>query len=229
MCIGKSLWHSAVVLLAVTLIPTAAAAPSVISAGGNVEREWQFRVLLDGDEIGYHRFELVEDGDQFRVVSEASFTVRFLFFDAYRYEHSNEELWRDGCLQRMNARTEVNGKSLAVLGRQVEEGFVVATGEDESAEEESTISDCVMSFAYWKPEFLEQERLLNSQTGEYVPVTIEPVREERLEIRGEQVEAIRYSLDAGKLGMDLWYSPKREWLGLESTTKGGRLLRYVLL
>jgi hypothetical protein len=224
MIFGKRVWRVILGLLAVTLVTTAAAAPSVISAGGGDEREWQFRVLLDGDEIGYHRFELVDDGDQYRVISEASFTVRFLFFDAYRYEHSNEELWRDGCLQRMEARTEVNGKSLAVLGRRVGDGFVVATGDDESM-----ISDCVMSFAYWTPDFLEQERLLNSQTGEYVPVRIEPVRQERLEIRGEQVDAIRYSLDAGKLDMDLWYSPKREWLGLESTTKGGRLLRYVLL
>jgi len=225
MTIGNTVWRAiSGLLVAATLVPLATAAPSIMAAGGDGGREWQFQVLLDGDEIGYHRFELVEDGDQHRVISEASFTVRFLFFDAYRYEHSNEELWRDGCLQRMEAQTEVNGKSLAVLGRQIEDGFVVATGGDES-----TISECVMSFAYWSPEFLEQERLLNSQTGEYVPVTIEPVSEELLKVRGEEVEAIRYSLDAGKLDMQLWYSPEREWLGLESTTKGGRLLRYVLL
>jgi len=28
--------------------------------------------------------------------------------------------------------------------------------------------------------------------------------------------------------MQLWYTPEREWLALESTVKGGRLLRYEL-
>ena len=30
--------------------------------------------------------------------------IKFLFFDAYRYRHENEELWRDGCLQAIDAR-----------------------------------------------------------------------------------------------------------------------------
>jgi hypothetical protein len=59
-------------------------------------------------------------------------------------------------------------------------------------------------------------------------VTIEPVAEEELEIRGEAVRAVRYSLAAGNLDMQLWYTPEREWLALESTTEGGRLLRYEL-
>jgi hypothetical protein len=188
------------------------------------DREWRFRVLLDGDEIGYHSFELIDEGERARLRSEASFTVRFLFFDAYKYRHENEEIWRDGCLQAIDARTRVNGKSLEVRGQRLEEAFVVAADQADQA----LADDCVMSFAYWKPEFLDQERLLNSQTGEYVPVTIEPVAEEELEIRGEAVRAVRYSLAAGNLDMQLWYTPEREWLALESTTEGGRLLRYEL-
>lgn len=211
--------------LAVALLLIAPFAGATTGAGalGMAEREWQFRVLLDGDEIGYHSFELSDEGGLSRLRSEASFTVRFLFFDAYKYRHENEELWRDGCLQAIDARTRVNGKSLEVRGERGDDGFVLATDE-----EQSVIGDCVMSFAYWMPEFLDQERLLNSQTGEYVPVNIEPVTEEQLVVRGETVPAVRYSLDAGKLDMQLWYTPEREWLALESTTKGGRQLRYEL-
>ena len=114
------------------------------------DREWIFRVLLDGDEIGYHSFELIDEGERARLRSEASFTVRFLFFDAYKYRHENEEIWRDGCLQANDARTRVNGKSLEVRGERMEEAFVVAADQNDQA----LADDCVMSFAYWKPEFL---------------------------------------------------------------------------
>jgi hypothetical protein len=207
--------------LVATLV--AAASPASPVTPSEDPRQWQFRVLLDGDEIGYHRFELSERDGLFRLKSEAEFKVRFLFFDAYDYRHVNEELWRGDCLQRIDARTRVNGKAIAVRGERVADGFVVATDE-----QQKTLSDCVMSFAYWNPEFLDQERLLNSQTGEYQPVSIRPVGEERLMIRGEMVDAIRYSLDAEKLDMNLWYTADREWLALESETKGGRKLRYEL-
>ena len=50
-------------------------------------RTWEFRVLLDGREIGAHRFALSEvDGVQ-ELSSEARFDVRFLFINAWRYRH----------------------------------------------------------------------------------------------------------------------------------------------
>lgn len=220
---GVATLFAALAIALMFLSPLAGATTGADDASAP-DREWRFRVLLDGDEIGYHSFELTDDGERARLRSEASFTVRFLFFDAYKYRHENEEIWRDGCLQAIDARTRVNGKSLEVRGERLEEAFVVAADQAD----QSLADECVMSFAYWKPEFLDQERLLNAQTGEYVPVTIEPVTEEELEIRGEAVRAVRYSLAAGSLAMQLWYTPEREWLALESTTKGGRLLRYEL-
>lgn len=226
---GRDRMRALTATLAGALVATLGAAASVAApvaqpqASGDGQREWQFRVLLDGDEIGYHRFELSQQDGLFRLRSEAEFKVRFLFFDAYSYRHVNEEIWRDDCLQRIDARTRVNGDAIEVRGERGEEGFVVAT-----REQEQVLAECVMSFAYWNPEFLDQERLLNSQTGEYQPVSIQPVGEEQLRIRGEMVEAIRYSLDADKLDMDLWYTPDRQWLALESETKSGRMLRYEL-
>ncbi len=65
------------------------------------ERSWDFSVLLDGSKIGYHRFQLTEDDGQRRLTSEAKFDVRFLFINAFRYRHTNNEVWSDGCLERI--------------------------------------------------------------------------------------------------------------------------------
>lgn len=194
------------------------------SALGSDSREWRFRVLLDDAEIGYHTFRMSEDAGQQVVDSEASFRVRVLFIPAYRYDHVNRERWREDCLVGINAETSVNGDSLTVRGLHREDGFVLYH-EDGDRE----LDSCVMTFAYWNPAFLQQARLLNSQTGDYMSVDIQPVGKELINIRGRDVTATRYSLSADTLSMDLWYSVDRQWLGLESVTSGGRKLRYELL
>lgn len=210
-------------LLIATLSITAVASPSTGSSSFTGPRVWDFAVLLDGDEIGYHRFELIDDGAQRRVTSEAKFDVRFLFFNAFRYRHSNYEVWSNGCLREIEARTEANGKELAVSGFQADDAFIVNDGESETVDR-----DCIMTFAYWNPEFLEQPKLLNSQSGEYLDVEVEPLGREPITVRGREISASAYRLTAKKLEMTLWYSQDDEWLALESVAKGGRIIRYEL-
>ena len=186
-------------------------------------RSWEFSVLLDGDEIGYHRFELARRGDSAEVRSEASFDVRFLFITAFRYRHVNRETWSEGCLASIESSTRQNGRKEAVTGELVDDVFQVEAGD-----RSEVLDDCVMSFAYWNPEFLEQPRLLNPQTGEYLPVEVEPLGRQAVNARGEIVNAKAYRLVARDLELTVWYSDDAEWLGLESVAEGGRILRYEL-
>jgi len=85
-----------------------------------------------------------------------------------------------------------------------------------------------MTFAYWNPDFLDQPRLLNPQTGEYLDVLVEEVGVEMLEVRGQPVAATRFKLTANDVDLTIWYSPEFEWLALESVAKGGHIIRYEL-
>ena len=186
-------------------------------------REWNFRVLLNDDEIGYHRYRLEADGERRRVESEASFDVRFLFFTAYRYRHSLSEEWNGACLESIETDTDANGKDVSVTGRKSDSAFIVDTGANVAE-----LPPCIRTFAYWDANILEADRLLNPQTGEYVDVTIEPLAEEVLNVRGEPMPARSYRITADGLRIDVWYSADYEWLALESPAKGGRTLRYEL-
>lgn len=191
---------------------------------GQPEQEWEFRVLLDGSEIGTHQFELQNRGDSKLLQSIASFDVRFLFFSAFRYRHENTEQWSDGCLVDIEAKTVTNGKTQTVQGARNGDSFVVERG-DQKVE----LPPCVMTFAYWNPSFLEQPRLLNPQTGEFLDVEVESMPAETLTVRGEQRQAQRYRLNAKGMDVQLWYSQDNEWLALESVAKGGRIIRYELI
>ncbi|MEM7708072.1 MAG: DUF6134 family protein [Pseudomonadota bacterium] len=220
-------------------LSTAAAGATLLLAGGAAvangnlsaldvdtePREWNFQVYLNDDPIGYHNFRLDPQDGGYQLLTEAEFKVKVLFVTAYRYEHENIETWRDGCLERIEARTNDNGDRLEVTGQRDTAGFeLAATGGSDSLD-----SGCVHTFAYWDLAALQDARLLNSQTGAYQSVDVDLVGRESIDVDGEQVAADRYSLESEGLDLDLWYSPEGEWLGLTSYVKKGRQLRYRLV
>lgn len=185
--------------------------------------EWRFRVLLGDREIGSHRFTVVERDGGREVESDARFTVKILYVDAYRYVHQARERWRGDCLQAIEARTDDNGRELSVNGVHDGERLEVSTQDGRSE-----LSGCVMSFAYWNPAMLRQARLLNAQTGEHDAVRVEPLGTEPLLVRDRRVLAKRYALHADGFRVDVWYTSDDRWVQLESRTGGGQRLRYLI-
>lgn len=181
------------------------------------ERHYQFDVYLDDKRIGSHEYRISRtDSGIERVRSEADFDVRFLAIPVYRYVHRNTEVWRGGCLESVDATTRTNGQRTNLSGQRTASGFAVDGRAD-------ALPDCVRTFAYWDPALLEQDRLLNPQTGQFVPVRIE---------RSEAVSpgtapSTVYRIQAGDREIAVWYSESQQWLGLEAVVKGGRILRYV--
>jgi len=185
--------------------------------------EWRFGVYLDGRAIGSHTFRVIEEAQGRRVESDARFTVKFLFFTAYTYEHHARERWDGDCLRALDTRTNDGGDSIRVSGMRRTFGFELRTEQGET-----TLPTCVMTFAYWNPDILRQPRLLNAQTGELQDVRVEPLGEEVLTVLGEPRAAHRYALHTEKFRIDVWYDADERWVQLESLTDNGRLLHYRL-
>lgn len=206
-------WLFAAALL---LVPVASG-----QAAPNVD-EWAFRVFLDDREVGYHNFTVERDGTTRRVESRARFQVEFLFITAYEYRHEADETWRDGCLRRIQARTDDNGDVSSVSGRREDGRFLL-----ENNGEAETLPGCIQTFAYWNLDFLESDRLLNPQTGEYAKVSLTRLEPETLTIDNRDVKAQVYRLMVDGRRIDLWYTrDDHVWLALEAETEGDRILRY---
>lgn len=210
-------------LLLIGLFSLAIAAPVPAGEESGAVARWDFDVYLNNKRVGKHYYEVTEVDGVMRVQSEANFKYKILFIPAYRYEHSNSEQWADNCLVGFRAKTNANGKLIQVSGERSGSNFVVNNGEAPV-----DLPECVMSFAYWNPEFLDQSRLLNPQTGEYVDVSVEQVSVEVLDVRGQPVAATRFRLTAYEVDLTLWYSADNQWLALESVAKGGHIIRYEL-
>lgn len=206
-------WSAAALALMVGVAPL---------AGANTESaNLRFKVFLDQDQIGEHSFDIRALGEKAQVSSRASFDINFWIFTAYRYRHQSQETWQDGCLQTIDASTDDNGKDYRVRGGEAGGSLDLAVNG-----ESRRLPGCVMTFAYWDRDFLQQDRLLNPQTGELVPVQVEAQGIESVTFGGEDIAAARYRLVTEELELVLWYSDAHGWIGLESDTGKGKTLRY---
>lgn len=193
------------------------------AAEAETVREWAFDVYLDGKPIGEHRFTVSTDGDRTTVRSRARFDVKLLGFTAYRYRHESDESWRAGCLQSVRARTDDDGQALKVDAALVDGALQVTSDKGVAS-----YPGCVMSFGYWNPAIREQTKLLNVQTGEFMPVVFAALANQAVEARGDAVTASHWKLSGADHPIELWYGAGDDWLALESTVSGGRKLRYRL-
>ena len=233
--------------------PRTAEAVAVAVAGGS----WDFEVRLDGKPIGSHRFEVAGEPDARTVRSVARFDVKLLGLTVFRYRHEARERWRGDCLQELQSRTDDDGKPIDVdksFGPRVPSTASpapstltspsappAASGSTSPAASTAGTgwSDCLMSYAYWHPALVRQQRLLNPQTGEVDEVRIERLPDASITVAGREVEAMRWRLTAtppvvaGKPAerqqLTLWRARSDgRWVGLDAVVKGGRMLTYRL-
>ncbi len=184
---------------------------------------YDFKVFLGKDEIGRQRFDVSSEGERTQVRIDAQFTVKFLYIPVYRYRHTNVETWEGTCLREIRAETDDNGESFFVNG-------IVRNGQLQVQTQAGnwTGEGCIKTFAYWNPEWIKGERLLNSQTGEHQPASILAVGEETIPVQGVPTRTTHRRIVTDKFTVDLWYTLNGRWVALQSTTKKGDTLRYTL-
>ncbi|MEM1410727.1 MAG: DUF6134 family protein [Pseudomonadota bacterium] len=178
---------------------------------------------MDDRRIGYHRFDLRSAGEVEQIDIEARFEVEVLFITAYRYAHDNRETWRGDCLKGIESTTNDNGDEFLVRGTAVDTGFTIERNEESASVE----APCLQTFAYWNPDILDAQQLLNAQTGEVKDVTIVPVGPAPFDVGGVTVASDEYLLTMRDGAIRLWYEQgTKQWLGLETQARGDRVIRY---
>ena len=187
----------------------------------STEKEWNFRVFLDDREIGTHRVKMTPYEDLKQVSVNADFKVKFLFITAFSYQHHTEEVWQGSCLTDIQSSTNNNGENLFVRKLPDTANFKLVTHQGEQE-----LQGCVRSFAYWDPDLLKADKLLNTQTGEYEAVEVIELGNSTIDIDGKPFEALHYRIAMQDKSVDLWYTYDKQWLALKSETEDGYQISY---
>jgi hypothetical protein len=199
---------------------------SAADAAASAVTMWTFQALLDGKPIGQHQFKLTPtgtaDAGERALVSEASYTVRFLGITVYRYTHRAVERWRGDCLAALSADTDDRGERTSVRAAQRGGVFEVTSPMPHST------PGCLMSFAYWNPALRSQQRLINAQTGRIEAVTVASIGVGVVDVSGRATPAQGWRISGLAHPIDVWYSAQGDWIALDTTVEGGRKLSYRL-
>jgi hypothetical protein len=186
-------------------------------------QSWNFDVSMDGKPIGTHQFVISEkENNQQILKSDAKFNIKILSISFFKYHHQASEIWENNCLKKLEAKTQENSKTTVVKGLQEKAAFKMLAPLFNEIN-----AECVMTFAYWNPKILEQKKLLNPQTGDYLSANISSLGQESILVKGQNVKANHYKIDTAKFKIDIWYGQDDVWLALQSLTEDGRI-DYVL-
>ena len=199
---------------------------SILISSQVFAQDWVFDVYLDKSKIGKHSFVLDKSN---LLTSRAKFNVKVLFIEAYKYDHTSKEQWKDACLSNIEANTTENKVITNVKGKKTATAFEISDGKTNQ-----NLPECTMTFAYWNPKILTQSQLLNPQNAEYLNTNFDKLSNETISVKGKPTETSHYKLTGvldgkNKLNIELWYNFKNEWVALKSITPEGYTITYKLI
>lgn len=169
-----------------------------------------FSVVRDGTPIGTHRIDIARTGSEIRVEVAIDLLVKIAFVPVYRYTHRNREIWRDGRLQSIDTTTDDNGTPLFVRGRVAGNGVRV-----ESSSGTFVAPADVIPTSYWARETVARDRLLDSQNGRLLAVSVVP------ETAAGGGPGTKYRV-TGDLAIELWYDARDRLRRLAFDLRGAR-------
>jgi Family of unknown function (DUF6134) len=143
-------------------------------------------VYLDKSKIGQHTFKLDPNN---LLTSRAKFNIKVLFINAYSYDHTAKEQWQDDCLSGLEANTIEDKAVTDINGAKKDSKFEISDGKVSQ-----TLPECVMTFAYWNPKILQQNKLLNPQNAEYLDTKFENLGTKTISVKGKPTETQHYKL-----------------------------------
>ncbi len=200
---------SAAVLAAVLI------SPAPLRAGETLPSPFLFDVYYGDTPIGHHNVTFEHDGNDLIARVDIALTLKLGFITLYEYSHKIRETVRDGRLVALEASADDNGSKKWLRARLTDKGLKV-----ESSGGSFTAPPDLLPTTYWRPETPKQSRLLDTQEGTIINVSIRPIVRKRVMTPEGEEDATVYAV-RGDREFDLLYDDLYKWLGVHFRFLGG--------
>lgn len=178
--------------------------------------------------MGSHRMRFTRDGDRLIMEKSIDLEVTLAFVTAYRYSHSNREVWQGGRLVEIETRTNDDGDDYWLRAKAGPDGLLV-----EGSGGSYTAPADIIPTSYWNHATTSATQLLDTQRGLIMDVRMEDQGAETLETQAGPIPARHHTINIltnppGKTNrIDLWYDESDRWVGLAFEAKGQKI-SYVM-
>ncbi|WP_395648240.1 DUF6134 family protein [Terricaulis sp.] len=203
----RSFALAAIAALSLSTAP-ASAAPS---AAGRTE----FEVLRNGQPFGRHVITVSGSGDHLTAQSALSMSASAGPITLFRYEQNCTETWSGGSLAGLRCSTLKDGRHMRVSAA-VQRQMLQVTG----ARGQTAFPLGTFPTSWWtRPPEATALSLLNTETGQPMPVRVTRIGRETIMVAGRPVQAEHIRVQ-GTVTADLWYDENGRWIGCSVTIRG---------
>jgi Family of unknown function (DUF6134) len=185
-------------LLASAIAPACADNPAATAKIHKV-----FDIVRGSDKIGTDTIDIERHNDTTTVKIKTDVSVKVMFIEAYRYEHSCDETWKNGQLIAFKSETNDNGTKHSV--------DVTAKPDKLSMEADGKHVELPKTAApasLWGKDAIRQLETFDPDTGKRMSFKVSDLGEEAVTIHGVTHQAHHYKIADtlnGEFTRDLWY------------------------
>jgi hypothetical protein len=185
-------------LFAPLTLPALAEAPPAAAKTHRI-----YDITREGSNIGMETVDVERQGDTTTVKIKTDISVKIMFVEAYRYEHSCNEVWKSGQLASFKSHTNDNGTKHAVE--------VTAAGDKLSMVADGKHSDLLKTAApvnFWGKEVIRHLDVFEPDTGKRLMLKVTDAGPESVTVNGVAHQAHHYKIADtlhGEYARDLWF------------------------
>lgn len=159
-----------------------------------------YAVRWDGVEVGRQTFAFVRDKGAFVVLKTVRAERRRQGYPVARFEQRVQEVWVDGWLHALTARTERDGTATTLEGARRDRGLSLTRGDGARF----NIAGYILADTLWNRDTPHERGLLDVETGHIRLMRGYPRGRERVPGFGGGTRA-RHYLVRGQVGFEVWY------------------------
>ena len=171
--------------------------------------EVSYDVVRKNKTIGTLVSKFIQEDEKLILHSVLNIDVKILFFPAYKFFQETKETWVDENFVSIEGFTDFeDDREYKISGKDTEE-FFIASGMDG----ELKLDKNIFPLNYWNMSILNKKELFDTQKGIVRKITVEKLKNEKIEINERTVNAKKYLFNASKNPKDkgpfpeytLWY------------------------
>ena len=173
-----------------------------------------FQILRNGSDFGKHSVVFDEREQETRVQIDINMKYALGPVAFFRYEHSNEEVWKGDRIVSLSSQTYDDGDDYSV---QASWGNVLSVDTNGKRYE---APKGLLTTSYWNPATLKSDQLLNTQKGQVEDIEVTYLGRKNFETAVEALKADHYKVQS-KVPIEVWYDSKtKQWVGLKFSVRG---------
>lgn len=180
-----------------------------------------FRALRNGSPLGEHEIRFVRQDDRLIVDIAVDYVVKIAFVTAFKYKLRAREIWRNGELAFVRAKTDNNGRADFMSLDRIGDQHVI----DGSRARALRVPSSHLPAFHWNKAQLRAP-MISPQDGSELKYAVSMRGEsDVLDAAGRKRRAEHFLL-ADEQPLELWYDRDQVWVGLRARVFDGSRIEY---